>query len=76
MKIKSITSAGTEDVYNMEVDETHDYAVENGIIVHNCRYVLMSNPIAARANVLQQIDLDDPLNQRLKNKKIVNYINI
>ena len=46
MKIKSITFSGIADTYNMEVDETHDYAIANGIISHNCRYVCMENPIA------------------------------
>lgn len=36
----------------MEVDETHDFVLENGIVAHNCydetRYFLMSRPIAPR----------------------------
>ena len=28
-----------EDVYNMEVEEVHNF-VANGIVVHNCRYLL------------------------------------
>ena len=34
--IESIVSKGTEPVYNMEVDEYHNYSVSGGIIVHNC----------------------------------------
>lgn len=49
MRVKSITYAGKSDVYNMEVEGTHDFAIENGIIAHNCydesRYFLMTNPI-------------------------------
>lgn len=41
MKIKAIRYAGKADVFNMEVADTHDYAIENGLIVHNCRYVIM-----------------------------------
>lgn len=48
MKITSIVPAGVADTYNMEVDETHDFAVENGVISHNCRYVAMKNPISPR----------------------------
>ena len=48
MKIKSIMPVGEADVYNMEVDDTHDYAVNNGTIVHNCRYILMEHPMTPR----------------------------
>jgi hypothetical protein len=38
--------AGTADVYNLEVEDTHDFAVAGGIIVHNCgddaRYQVMA----------------------------------
>lgn len=36
MKVTRIEASGTADVYNMEVEETHDFAVANGVIVHNC----------------------------------------
>ena len=40
-----------EDVYNMEVDRVHNFAIQGGIIVHNCydstRYFLMERPISA-----------------------------
>lgn len=48
MKIKSIVPAGEADTYNMEVEDTHDYAIADGVISHNCRYVCMKNPIAPR----------------------------
>lgn len=70
MRVRMIEPAGTADVYNMEVEDTHDFAVESGVIVHNCydewRYVCMSRPIAPRIKV--DIDKewspppDDPLN--------------
>jgi hypothetical protein len=41
MKVKAIRYAGKADVYNLEVADTHDYAIENGVIVHNCRYVVV-----------------------------------
>ena len=49
MRVVGIEYAGKRDVYNMEVAETHDFAVsKSGIIVHNCydalRYFLMSRP--------------------------------
>lgn len=34
--IKSIEDDGYEDVYNMEVDDVHNFAVNGGYIVHNC----------------------------------------
>lgn len=33
--ISSIRKVGNEDVYNMEVEDTHCYTA-NGIVVHNC----------------------------------------
>lgn len=65
MKVKRIVPAGVADVYNMEVDDTHDFAVNGGAIVHNCydmaRYVAMKNPIAPRPRVVQQPKPFSPL---------------
>lgn len=36
IQIVSIEFVGYEDVYNMEVPEFHNFAVNGGIIVHNC----------------------------------------
>ena len=39
MRVKSITKVPVrEDVYDLEVPATHCFAVNGGIIVHNCRY--------------------------------------
>lgn len=70
MKVKAIEYAGKADVYNMEVEDTHNFVVNGGTVVHNCydewRYVCMARPIAPRENHLKQrIDLantEDPLN--------------
>jgi len=35
-KIKSIKFHSIQDVYNMEVETHHNYAVEGGLIIHNC----------------------------------------
>lgn len=67
MKVKTITYAGKADVYNMEVDTTHDFAVENGAIVHNCRYMCMARPISARESVKEVREIvDDPLDLNTK----------
>ncbi len=46
MRVIAIAPAGKSDVYNLEVDGTHDFVVENGVIAHNCydevRYFLMA----------------------------------
>ena len=34
--IKKIEVIGRADVYNMEVEDNHNFAVEGGLIVHNC----------------------------------------
>ncbi|KEH90607.1 hypothetical protein [Clostridium botulinum] len=35
-KIKGIKYLGKEDVYNMEVENHHNFSVNGGLIVHNC----------------------------------------
>lgn len=49
MKIRSITSAGKADVFNMEVEDTHNYVVNGGFVAHNCydsmRYFLQDHPL-------------------------------
>jgi len=41
VEIESIElSEQLEDVYNMEVENTHCFAVNGGYIVHNCRYAI------------------------------------
>lgn len=65
MKVRSIGYAGKADVFNMEVDETHDFAVNGGVIVHNCydeiRYVCMKNPISPRIRKEPPPVVYDPL---------------
>lgn len=70
MKVITILDAGKADVYNMEVEGTHDFAVANGVIVHNCydefRYACMENPI--NPPLIEKEDKtdygEDPLNLR------------
>lgn len=49
--IKDIIPAGTADVYNMEVEEVHDFVVNDGFVAHNCydalRYMCMARPVKA-----------------------------
>lgn len=35
-KVVSVRSAGVEDVYDLSVEEHHNFAVESGVFVHNC----------------------------------------
>lgn len=65
---------GRADVYNMEVEDVHNYAIQGGLIVHNCealRYGLMSRPSAAKEpapekkNVLKFVD---PFSERKARK--------
>lgn len=50
-EVLSVSPAGRADVYNMEVDKTHNYLVNGGIVAHNCydawRYVCMAYPRSA-----------------------------
>lgn len=65
MRVKAIRPAGAADVYNLEVEETHDFAVESGIIVHNCydelRYACMKNPISPPAAAEPKVRPYSPL---------------
>ena len=41
VKIEAIEECpDLEDVYNLEVEDTHCFAVNGGLIVHNCRYAI------------------------------------
>ena len=42
--VKSIKPIGYADVYNMEVEDHHNFSVNGGLIVHNCRYGIASRP--------------------------------
>lgn len=48
--IKTIRKIENAPVYNMEVEDNHNFAIENGLIVHNCmdatRYFVKSMRIA------------------------------
>lgn len=67
MRVVKITYAGKADVYNMEVDDTHDFAVQGGVIVHNCpdevRYMCMSRPVSPIVPVERKPIISDPLDQ-------------
>jgi len=41
--VVDISPAGIDSVYNLTVDKTPEYYA-NGVLVHNCRYALMSRP--------------------------------
>lgn len=66
MRIKSIQYAGKMDVFNMEVDDTHDFVIQGGVISHNCadetRYLCMSRPVKPIRTVPKRQIISDPLN--------------
>ena len=56
-KVAKIEEVQNEDVYNMEVMGTHNFAVNGGVIVHNCmddiRYfcnTIMKNKVRKESN--------------------------
>ena len=67
MKVSKIESAGNAAVYNMEVDDTHSFVVNGGIIAHNCydetRYFLMARPMQAKEPKIYVPHTFDPLEQ-------------
>lgn len=52
MRVARITPAGKADVFNMEVEDTHDFVIQGGVVAHNCadevRYFCMARPIKPR----------------------------
>ena len=58
IKVKKITYVGKEPVYDMYVDEYHNFVSGDGVIFHNCdslRYFAVS-----RASVPREIDQRTP----------------
>jgi len=57
VRIKRIRRIGCEPVYNMEVQDHHNFAVAGGLIVHNCidatRYALEDDMRQARPGVIK-----------------------
>lgn len=70
---KSVSYAGKADVFNMEVDETHDFVIQGGVISHNCadevRYFLMSRPIKPRMQAKPDEFASNPMHLFLDIKK-------
>lgn len=59
-RVKSVRVIGKEDVYNMEVENTHNYSINGGLIVHNCdslRYFAVQwanpNPVDIKADEVE-----------------------
>ena len=61
MRIKSIKPAGIEPVYNMTVEEFHNYLIHGGIILKNCdatRYFCVTRTLGAEM-APPEVDEDD-----------------
>ena len=73
MKVKRITHTGKADVFNMEVEDTHNFVIQGGVIAHNCadewRYMLMARPIAPRPAPPKDNYYNSPLYTALDIKK-------
>lgn len=73
IKVKSITYAGKADVFNMEVEDTHNFVIQGGVIAHNCadevRYFCMSRPIKPRIAVKPDAFSSNPMSMYLDIKK-------
>lgn len=71
MRVKSVTYKGKADVFNMTVDDTHDFVIQGGVISHNCdtlRYFCMMNPVPPLDTKTGNVIISDPLNQFSKPK--------
>lgn len=59
MRVKSVRSAGKEPVYNMTVEEYHNYLIHGGIVLKNCdalRYFCVTRTLAAEKSELPATD--------------------
>ena len=81
-RVRSVRKVGRADVYNMEVDEAHNFAIQGGLIVHNCealRYGLMSRPSPKTIRPVPQMVGNlyiDPFNQRRTQPRTTNYYDL
>lgn len=61
--INGIKPLGKAPVYNMEVDEYHNFSVNGGIIVHNCmdatRYFVKTMRLVQKNNKKQRKSIFD-----------------
>lgn len=81
MKVAKVEKIGNADVFNMEVEDTHDFVIQGGVVAHNCadeaRYFCMMRPIAPRKAKIDKPLRDDPLNMdsdyAFKHKNRVKY---
>ena len=73
MKIKSVERCGKADVFNLEVEDTHDFVIQGGAVAHNCadaaRYMCMARPIKPRMKAERDPYYDSPLAQVFDIKK-------
>lgn len=66
MKVLSVKPVGRADVYNMNVEDVHNFIIQGGVIAHNCdavRYQCMQHIIPPRLIETTQLPMSDPLNQ-------------
>lgn len=58
--VEEVVYVGNQDVYNLEVADTHCFAVNGGLVVHNCPDALMGfckmNPLPAAVPAAQDPD--------------------
>lgn len=83
VRVRSVRKVGQADVYNMEVDEAHNFAIQGGLIVHNCleslRYGLMSRPSPKTIRPVPQMVGNlyiDPFNQRRTQPRSTNFYDL
>lgn len=71
MKVKSIKYLGVEPVFNMEVENHHNFSVNGGFIVHNCdalRTFCSTRPAPSDPYVESRTDDFDDDDDDLENK--------
>ena len=78
MKVKRITRLDyTEDVYCMTVDKTHCFALENGVIAHNCAGHDLQDLLASGFNgVVSRVSSKPPKHFREALGQMANFIGI
>ena len=67
MKIAKIEQLPNEDVYNMEVETHHNFAVNGGFIVHNCDALRYFCSMRTKPSITPKIkQLDDFKTRKLR----------
>lgn len=65
LDIESIEYIGKQDVYNLEVEKYHNYAIDGGTIIHNCDSIRYYVNTILKMRILRRGNLEGFRNKRV-----------